>query len=104
MDAHSSDRSPSRLKISFLYPVGLLCAVCSGLLTGMSGGCREDDCLGQDVEFEGACQEVLGYAISACNNCYEFTGCTCLGADCDQLFETRSECEDFVGGAECDCK
>jgi hypothetical protein len=30
--------------------------------------------------------------------------CECVGDDCDDIFETMDECEDFVGDESCHCK
>lgn len=69
-------------------------------------GCRtaNDVCLEQEISGSAGCTQRLGFAVSECNNCVEIAGCECVGADCADIFSSRTECEEFVGGASCHCK
>ncbi len=52
-----------------------------------------DRCDPWDIEPQGACDMELGWGWDG-DQCISYSGCSCDGADCDQLFDGPGECED----------
>src|SRR5262245_42521446 len=42
---------------------------------------------------DGQCDQGLGVTYSLDGACIAIAGCQCVGADCDQLFETFQDCQ-----------
>ena len=49
-------------------------------------------CLPMDARGEGPCDAVLGVVFDG-ERCRDFSGCECVGEDCDQVFDSIEECE-----------
>jgi len=55
--------------------------------------CLGPSCSGQDIRGEGACAQFLGYAFTG-DACAGISGCECKGADCDEMYASRSACRE----------
>lgn len=67
-----------------------LLALC---LVGCFGTHHEDErCRSLDAQGDGACRAIVGYAFDG-DRCVELTGCECVGADCDLVFNSPAECQ-----------
>jgi hypothetical protein len=59
---------------------------------GAAGGGSVDPCAAQDAHTVGSCEPFRGYAWNG-QACEVISGCSCQGADCDNLFSTEQECQ-----------
>ena len=50
------------------------------------------DCSAQQIQGEGQCRAVLGYRWDG-NECTPVSGCECTDSNCDDLFESESNCQ-----------
>lgn len=55
------------------------------------GPCEGRACSPQRAAGEGACDAFLGYAWNGAE-CVGISGCRCVGADCDELFDSEEAC------------
>ncbi len=55
-------------------------------------GCGPESCVAQEARGEGDCRLLLGYLWNG-NMCVAIGGCSCVGPDCDALYEDRSSCD-----------
>ncbi|MEO0323097.1 MAG: Kazal-type serine protease inhibitor [Myxococcota bacterium] len=83
-----------------------LMADCEGNVLGDEGICRglefecpilpdcppPDPCEAMEVRGEGACEVILGVAWDG-EACVFLSGCECVGADCEDLYASRADCE-----------
>lgn len=67
-------------------------AAMAGAQVARDGAC--DACPPQDAAGEGECERFFGYALGNIG-CFGVSGCSCVGDDCDALFETIEECETY---------
>ncbi len=74
-----------------LFAFGLLLAASVPLLAQTEAG-EYVACPAQDAEGEGPCDLFLGYRWNG-EVCEGISGCTCVGADCGDLFSTLEECQ-----------
>jgi hypothetical protein len=72
-------------------------AATAGAQVARDGRCEA--CPPQDAAGEGACERFFGYALGNIG-CFGVSGCSCVGDDCDSLFDTIEECEAY--GESCD--
>lgn len=54
--------------------------------------CLEGTCEAQDISGEGACSAVVGWRFDG-RECHSFSGCSCTGPDCDQMYSSKDECQ-----------
>ncbi len=45
-----------------------------------------------DAQGEGMCAMYMGLAWDG-SNCIGISGCSCVGADCDELYDSPDECQ-----------
>ena len=65
-------------------------ATSDGGVAASDGGAA--GCAGQDAMGDGLCDAILGWSFDG-ESCVLHSGCDCVGADCDALFESAGECE-----------
>jgi len=72
------------------------CNACGANAEGASvardGACDETGCGAQDARGSGACALFLGYRWDGAS-CTGIGGCSCVGVDCDALYESPEMCE-----------
>ena len=61
-----------------------------------------DVCSAQDATPEGDCELLLGVVWNG-ESCDFMSGCSCVGTDCDNLFETLDACEDVYSFCNQEC-
>ena len=75
-------------------------ASASGVNVLFDGPCEVPmPCDAQDIEPTGACALVLGVRWNGAE-CESFSGCSCVGADCDDRFPSLSACEARYAGCQ----
>lgn len=53
---------------------------------------NSDPCAAQDARGQGACAAVIGVVWDG-DSCTTISGCSCEGTDCDDLYDSQSECQ-----------
>ncbi len=78
-------------------PGGACCPDCSGgrfcAAEGLCPACPEPEpCTPMDARGEGLCDAFFGWAWTG-EACTSVSGCSCVGAECDRLFDSLEACE-----------
>ncbi|HZO16442.1 MAG TPA: hypothetical protein VFB62_24375 [Polyangiaceae bacterium] len=71
-----------------MYPTGCGPSNCDDPI----GPCGGDDCAPQDAKGTGLCLAYFGVKWNG-SSCVGLSGCSCVGSDCDELYDSNVECE-----------